>query len=162
MRTTTSWWGASSVVDLTTHKDWRGAKPCPLCAGEHKLKECTAPAAHYKSINCLTFTPYTKGDKKECRSSLDKNCPSLQAVLAKCRINPDYWQWRLHPTLTTIHRIEFKRKDVKLTKSLQLNLQHTRVATENLTQTILQYNRYRLRAATVHNTQQSGGVPQRF
>ena len=73
------------------HQDCRGEETCPLCAGEHKLKECTGPAAHYKCINCVTFNRYTKGKKiSESHSSLDKNCPSLQAVLAKYRLNTDY------------------------------------------------------------------------
>jgi len=32
------------------HQDCRGEETCPLCAGEHKVKECTAPTAHYKCI----------------------------------------------------------------------------------------------------------------
>jgi len=35
------------------HEDCRGDETCPLCAGGHKLKECTAPATHYKCINCV-------------------------------------------------------------------------------------------------------------
>jgi len=98
------------------HQDSRGQETCPLCAGKHKLKECTAPAAHYKCINCVAFNRYTKEEKiSECHSSQDKNCPSLQAVLAKYRLNTDYRQWRLQPTLTTIHRTELKMKDVKRT-----------------------------------------------
>jgi hypothetical protein len=37
------------------HQDCWGEETCPLCAGEHKLKECTAPAMHYKCINCVTY-----------------------------------------------------------------------------------------------------------
>jgi hypothetical protein len=66
------------------HQDCSGEETCPLRAGGHKLKECTAPAACYKCINCVTFNRYTKVEKiSECHSSLDKNCPSLQAVLTK-------------------------------------------------------------------------------
>ena len=73
------------------HQDCRGEETCPLCAGGHKLRECTAPAAHYKCINCVTFNRYTKGEKiSECHLSLDKICPSLQAVLTKYRLNTDY------------------------------------------------------------------------
>ena len=73
------------------HQDCRSEETCPLCAGEHKLKECTVPAMHYKCINCVTYNRYTKGEKiSECHLSLDKNCPRLQAVLAKYRLNTDY------------------------------------------------------------------------
>jgi hypothetical protein len=73
------------------HQDCRVEETCPLCAGEHKLKECTAMAVQYKCINCVTYNRYTKGEKiSECHMSLDKNCPSLQAVLPKYRLNSDY------------------------------------------------------------------------
>ena len=73
------------------HQDCRGEKTCPSPCWGTQLKECTAPAMHYKCINCVTCNRYTKGEKiSECHSSLDKNCPSLQAVLAKYRLNTDY------------------------------------------------------------------------
>jgi hypothetical protein len=72
-------------------QECRGEKTFPLCAGQHKLKECTAQAAQYKCINCTLYNRYNKGEKiSECHSSLDKDYPSLQAVLAKYRLNTDY------------------------------------------------------------------------
>ena len=66
------------------HQDCRGMETCPLCAGGHKLKECRSPAEQCKCINCLTYNQYSKADKvSENHSSLDKNCPSMHAVLAK-------------------------------------------------------------------------------
>ena len=47
------------------HQGCRGEETCPLCAGAHKLKECTAPAAQYKCINCETFSRYTRGEKNK-------------------------------------------------------------------------------------------------
>jgi hypothetical protein len=88
-------------------QDCRGEETCPLCAGGHKPKECKAPAEHYKCINCMTYNWYSKVDKiSENDSSLDKNCPSMQAVLAKYRLNTDYYQWRPLPTQTTTYRAE--------------------------------------------------------
>ena len=72
------------------HHDCRGVEKCPLCAGGHKLKECRSPSEQYKCINCMTYNWYSKADKvSENHSSLDKNCPSMQAVLAKYRLNTD-------------------------------------------------------------------------
>jgi hypothetical protein len=71
------------------HQDCKGEETCLLCAGEHKLKEFTAPAMHYKCINC-DIQPIHQRRKDKCYSSLDKNCPSLQAVLSKYRLNTDY------------------------------------------------------------------------
>jgi hypothetical protein len=69
----------------------RGEETCPLCAGSHKLKECTASPMAYKCINCLTYNKHNQ-HKNICdnHSSLDKKCPSLQAILKKYRQNTDY------------------------------------------------------------------------
>jgi hypothetical protein len=74
-----------------SHQDCRGEETCPLCAGSHKLKECRSQVEQYKCINFTTYNRYSKQDKvNENHSSLDRNCPSLQAVLAKYRLNTDY------------------------------------------------------------------------
>jgi hypothetical protein len=73
------------------HQDCRGEETCPLCAGSHKLKDCKAPADQYKCINCMTYNWYSKvGKICDSHSSLHRNCPSMQAVLAKYRQNTDY------------------------------------------------------------------------
>jgi len=39
----------------------------------------------------MTYNRYSKADKiNENHSALDKNCPSMQAVLARYRQNTDY------------------------------------------------------------------------
>jgi hypothetical protein len=73
------------------HQDCRGGETCPLCAGSHKLKECKAPADQYKCINCMTYNRYSKADKIcDNHSSLHMNCPSMQAVLVKYKLNTYY------------------------------------------------------------------------
>jgi hypothetical protein len=73
------------------HKDCKGEEACPLCAGGHKLRECTASTEQYKCSNCITYNRYNKTGKiEENHSSLDKNCRSMQAVLEKYRQNTDY------------------------------------------------------------------------
>jgi hypothetical protein len=81
-----------NVPDLTTwFRDCREEEICPLCAGRHKLRECTASPKEFKCINCLTYNKNNQ-NKSICtnHSSLDKNCPSLQAILEKYRQNTDY------------------------------------------------------------------------
>jgi len=73
------------------HKECKGEETCPLCAGGHKLKECKASVDQHKCINCITYNRHSKrGRIDENHSSLDKNCPSMQAVLEKYRQNTDY------------------------------------------------------------------------
>ena len=38
----------------------RSEKTCPLCAGSHKLKECTASRAEYKCTNCMAHNKYNQ------------------------------------------------------------------------------------------------------
>ena len=58
----------------------RGLERRPLCAGSHKMKECSAQADDYKCINCQIFNMHNKNAKiSENHSSMDKNCPSLKA-----------------------------------------------------------------------------------
>ena len=64
-----------------------------MCAGGHKLRECKASVDQHKCINCATYeyNQYNKTGKiREDHSSLDKNCPSLHAVLEKYRQNTNY------------------------------------------------------------------------
>jgi hypothetical protein len=70
------------------HTECKSKEACPLCAGKHKLKECTASRPEYKCINCMTYNTYNQNKKtNENHSSLDRNCPSLQAMIVKYRQN---------------------------------------------------------------------------
>jgi len=71
-------------------RECKGTVTCPR-AGNHALKDCPASPEDYKCINCHTFNTHHK-DAKVCdiHSALDRNCPSLQAVLDKYRQKTDY------------------------------------------------------------------------
>jgi hypothetical protein len=72
-------------------RDCRGTETCPLCAGNHSMKDCTAQPADYKCINCLTYNHHNKNTKtNEKHSSLDKKCPSMLAIIAKYKRNTEY------------------------------------------------------------------------
>jgi len=59
--------------------------------GGHNIKACTAPPCDYKSVNCLNYNKYNGSAKVgENHSSMDKTCPSLQAVIQKHKINTEY------------------------------------------------------------------------
>ena len=69
----------------------RGEETCPLCTGRHKIRECTSSQNEYKCINCMTYNKYnSRKTISTNHSSLDKNCPSLQAILLKYKRNTDY------------------------------------------------------------------------
>jgi len=73
------------------HNECKREETCPHCAGKHKMKECTAETNEHKCINCISFNRYKRGEKiSENHSALNKNCPSLQAVLTRYRKNIDY------------------------------------------------------------------------
>jgi hypothetical protein len=69
--------------------DCRGEETCPLCTGRHKLRECTSSQDDLKCINCVIYNKYNYS-KHFCtnHSSLDTNCPSLQALLTKYNKTP--------------------------------------------------------------------------
>jgi hypothetical protein len=71
--------------------DCRGEETYPLCAERHKLRECTSLQDDFKCINRMIYNKYNPS-KNICtnHSSLDKNCPSLQALLMKYKQNTDY------------------------------------------------------------------------
>jgi DNA-directed RNA polymerase subunit RPC12/RpoP len=71
--------------------DYRGEETCPLCSGRNKLRECSSSQNDYKCINCMTFNKHNHS-KPICtnHSSLDKNFPSLQALIMKFKQNTDY------------------------------------------------------------------------
>jgi len=72
-------------------RDCRGEVTCPLCAGNHKLKECTTNPQEYTCINCLSYNKHSQKNTICVKhTSLDKNCPSLLAILEKNRKNTDY------------------------------------------------------------------------
>ena len=64
---------------------------CPLCAGSHKLKECTTNPLEHKCIKCICYNKHNQ-IKTICvnHTSLDKNCPSLLATLKKHKENTAY------------------------------------------------------------------------
>ena len=66
------------------HTECRNEEACPICAGKHKLKDCAAPRTEYKCINCERFNAHNQDRKTQTNhSSLDRNCPSLQAMITK-------------------------------------------------------------------------------
>jgi hypothetical protein len=72
-------------------RDCKGEETCPLCAGSHKLKECKATKSEHKCINCLIYNKHHQTNQIDtAHSTLDKNCPSLLAVLEKYKQNTDY------------------------------------------------------------------------
>jgi len=56
------------------HRECKGEEVCPLCTGNHSLKQCTAAPTEYKCINCMVYkknhhttqidTSHTSLDKK--------------------------------------------------------------------------------------------------
>jgi hypothetical protein len=72
-------------------QDCRGEETCPLCAGRHKMKDCTVSPTDYKCINCSTYNLHNKNAQTcENHSTLDRNYPSLLALLDRNRQNIDY------------------------------------------------------------------------
>ena len=73
------------------HNDCKCEEACPLCAGNHRMQECTTPSTDYKCVNCMKFNSRNKDRRaQENHTALDRNCPSLQAMIEKHRQNTNY------------------------------------------------------------------------
>jgi len=71
-------------------RDCRGEVTCPLCAGYHKLKECKGDSMVYKCFNCVIYNKHNPSTNISVdHSSVDKKCPSMQAIIEKYRLNTD-------------------------------------------------------------------------
>jgi hypothetical protein len=74
-----------------TTKFCRNKETCPLCTGEHNLKDCKAQPTEVKCINCHTYNLHNKNANINTNhTTLDRKCPSILAVLEKYRQNTDY------------------------------------------------------------------------
>lgn len=72
-------------------KECRGEVTCPRCSAPHNLAECRASTSELNCINCISFNNYNQQNPVNINhSSLDKNCPSLIAVIRKFKQNIDY------------------------------------------------------------------------
>lgn len=62
--------------------DCTGTLTCPLCAGNHSMRECTAQRNQYRCINCIRFNQFnTKDPADEHHSALDKSCNQYKIKL---------------------------------------------------------------------------------
>jgi len=72
-------------------RDCIGTATCPLCADNHTLTECKAEPTEYKCINCRSYNHHSRNTKiNENHSSLDRNCPSMKAIIEKYKKNTEY------------------------------------------------------------------------
>jgi len=72
-------------------QDCRGEQTCPTCTGRHKMKDCTVSPTNYKGINGATYNLHNQNARTcENHSTLDRNGPSLLALVDRYRQNIDY------------------------------------------------------------------------
>jgi len=56
--------------------------------GGHTIKACSASPNDYKCVDCANYNKYNGNAKvSENHSSLDKSCPSMQAIIQKYKLN---------------------------------------------------------------------------
>ena len=72
-------------------RDCRSEETCPVCAGNHKMKECKATRAEHRCINCTVYNKFNQNKKvPETHTALDRECPSMKAMLEKYKQNIAY------------------------------------------------------------------------
>ena len=72
-------------------RECKGEEACPICAGAHSLKDCVAEPKSFKCVNCMIHNKFNP-HKNICtnHSSLNKECPSMLAILERYRRNTEY------------------------------------------------------------------------
>ena len=69
-------------------RDCRGEETCPVCAGNHKIKDCNATRDEHRCIKCTIYNKFNQSKKvHEAHTTLDRKCPSMQTMLEKYRQN---------------------------------------------------------------------------
>jgi hypothetical protein len=86
-------------------RDCRRGETCTLCAGKHRLGECTASPMEFKCINSLTYNKYKNKNICTNHSSLDKNCP-FASNLVEVQAKHGLLKWRIFATLTQYTEID--------------------------------------------------------
>jgi hypothetical protein len=115
------------------HYECKGEETCPRRTGKHKMKECTAAASEQKSNNCITCNRYNKKERtNENHSAPNKNCPSLQTVIASTGTT---WNTNMEG-LRSKNNLGIFTMNRKQVRYIQINLQHSRSTTDNLVKKI--------------------------
>jgi hypothetical protein len=108
--------------------DCRGEETCPLCTGGHTIKVCSASPSDYKCVNCFSFNKYNANAKvNEKHSSLDKTCPSLQAVI-------DKYKETQNTNMATAGTQYLQKASNTSLRCIEINLKHSKTATDNFNQ----------------------------
>ena len=91
----------------------------------------TASPTEFKCINCLTYNKYNQ-NKNICtnHSSLDKNCPSLQAILEKYS-KTQITEMADFRNTNTVHCNRSNKMQTQI-RCIKINLQHSRIETDNI------------------------------
>ena len=64
---------------------------CPLCAENTNSKNPQNREQNTNCTNCMTYSKYNQNKSiNEDHSSLDRKCPSMQAMIARYKQNTDY------------------------------------------------------------------------
>jgi len=60
----------------------RSDETCPLCAGNHKMRDCKATRTECKCISCITYKKFNQNKTvKEDHSAIDRKYPSMQEMV---------------------------------------------------------------------------------
>jgi hypothetical protein len=118
-----------------TYKECKGEETCPLCTGNHELKECTSTKSDYKCTNCLIYNKHHPTTQTDTAHFSRQEMP--QSVICARKIQAKHRLLRILPgkpnsKMATRHSVQIKCN--------QINLQHSRATIDNLMQVIATEN----------------------
>ena len=119
----------SNVPQLTIDFVSAEERKPTLCAGSHKLKKCISPTA-CECINCLTYNK-----QNQHKTSVTATLHWIRIVTVRSNIGEVHTEhgllkWR--DTVTPTQNTAIERTNCNQIKCIRINLQHSRLATDNL------------------------------
>jgi len=143
------------------HQDCRGEETCPLYAGRHKMKECTANSSEYKCINCATYNFHNKNASLCNTHNLRQKLSQSPSIIRKIQAKHRLLKWRLFAN-STQHATQGNKKQSHI-RCIQIKLQHSKVTTANIMQiTDEKKHWHTLHSENLHNAEQSGWNTKQF
>ena len=116
-------------------RDCRGEETCPLCAGSHKLKECTATSMEYKCINCLTYNKHNQNKKSVTTTPHSTRIALVYKKSWRSTDKTRITEMGNNRNTNTMHYNKMHKMQTQM-KCTRNNLQHSRIATDNLAKII--------------------------
>jgi hypothetical protein len=103
-------------------KDCRGTETCPLCAGNHNVKDCKAQTVDFKSVKCWTYNHHNKNKNKRKPHRTGQEVPQYAGYHTQIKNG----LWRRQATTHLNYGRRQNRAEVRTDQSAKLKYSNSR------------------------------------